>query len=103
MKALLVFLLATGLFVYSCQPESSTALQTGEITGQDFRACHCCRGWYLRAVDTTYLFVQLPEGTDIDLETATFPIPVKFESMPDTGACAGFDNRIILSHIEVVQ
>ena len=103
MKAFLIFLMASGVLFYSCKPESATTLQSGEITGPDFRACHCCRGWYLRTLDTTYLFVRLPEGSDVDLQAAMFPIPVKFESVPDTGVCAGFDNRIILTHIEVMQ
>ena len=105
MKSVFFLLIFAGFTLFACQddtaPDTCANLQEGKITGQDYRKCACCGGWFLQTADTTYMFVSLPEGSDIDLQNATFPIPVKFDFTPDSSICNGFLNRIILTHIEV--
>ncbi len=104
MKSVFFLLLFAGITLFACQDDTASGtscnLNEGQIIGQDFRKCSCCGGWFLQTADTTFMFISLPEGSDIDLQNATFPIPVKFDYIPDSSICNGFLNRIILTHIE---
>lgn len=92
----IVFLCAV---LYACKKEAHVFMDEGQITGPDPRDCACCGGWFLKTADTTFLFDQLPWGSSIDLNTATFPIPVKFDYKADTTGCGKLMNRIILIQI----
>lgn len=102
MKSLFVFVAFVGLVLCACKndPNSSAFTDEGQITGFDGRKCFCCGGWFIETADTTFLFSQLPAGSTIDLDNATFPIPVTFDYQPDTSVCKGWGNRIILTYIE---
>ena len=101
MKSVILLLIFAGITLIACHIDTTANLNEGQIIGQDFRKCACCGGWLLQTADTTFMFVTLPEGAGIDLQNTTFPIPVKFDYMPDTSYCNGFLNRITLTHIEV--
>jgi hypothetical protein len=63
---------------------------TGQIVGRDLALCPCCGNWVLKVdgVQNTYQFLTLPANSGIDLNTATFPITVKFNwSIDETAPC----------------
>ena len=105
MKSVFFLLIFAGFTLFACQddtaPDTCSNLHKGKITGQDYRKCVCCGGWFLQTADTTYMFVSLPEGSDIDLQNATFPIPVKFDFTPDSSICNGLCNLSLLSLSQV--
>ena len=101
MKSVILLFIFAGFGFIACHSDTSSNLSEGQIIGQDARKCACCGGWFLQTADTTFLFVTLPEGSGIDLENATFPLPVTFDYVPDTSFCNGLLNRITLTHIEV--
>ena len=102
MKSFFAFITLCCLAFFACKddPNPSVFTDEGQITGFDFRKCFCCGGWFIKTADTTFLFSQLPAGSTIDLDNATFPIPVKFDYQPDTSVCNGWGNRIVLSNIK---
>ena len=82
----------------ACEKNDTPYQSTGTITGPDYRECICCGGYYIEIDDdTTYNFETLPDGVDIDLNTAEFPIPVKLDWSFDRD-CGGIEyiniNRI---------
>lgn len=93
-----------GIVALSCQNEKTepaTFQAEGQIIGRDTRKCYCCSGWFLKTADTTFLFVTLPDGSGIDPDSDTYPIPVRFNYLPDTiPDCAEFFNRIIITDME---
>ena len=77
-KLLLAVFLIIG-FV-SCQKPNTTDFQsTGIITGVDAKMCACCGGYYIQIDNVIYEFDTLPVGSNIDLQNATYPIPVKLD------------------------
>ena len=77
-KLLLGVFLIIGLVV--CQkPTTSDFQSTGIITGVDLKMCACCGGYYIQIDNVTYEFDTLPAGSNIDLQNATYPIPVKLD------------------------
>ena len=102
MKSLIVFVAFLGVVLFACKNDSNPPvfMAEGQITGGDPRLCACCGGWVLETADTTFLFDQLPAGSTIDLNNATFPIPVKFNYEADTSGCGLWLNKIILTEIE---
>ena len=101
MKSFILFVtfMATVFFACKDDPPPPVFMPEGQITGPDMRVCICCcGGWFLETSDTTFLFRQLPPGSHIDLDNATFPIPVKFNYMADT---LGWPSTVILTRIEL--
>jgi hypothetical protein len=84
---LAIFLIVFGF--YYCHKENSNNYKSiGTITGQDFRMCACCGGWFIIIDSLTYEFDSLPNGSDINLEKETFPLMVKLDwQLPDTLGC----------------
>jgi hypothetical protein len=78
MKKIMVVLASVMLFI-SCNKDTCQYKDTGEITGADLSSCPCCGGWYIKIKETNYRFDQLPAGSDINLQTAKFPIKVKVD------------------------
>lgn len=100
MKKIMV-VLATALLFSSCDKDIHQYKDTGEITGPDLRLCAspCCGGWIIKIKETFYGFDQLPPGSDINLQTAKFPIKVKLD-WKATGLCN--NTRIIISKIKKI-
>jgi hypothetical protein len=69
-----------------CQKGDDVFQSKGVITGQDIRACAapCCGGWYIVIDNKTYEFNTLPDGSGIDLNTATFPISIELDWKTDS-------------------
>ncbi|MBK8429047.1 MAG: hypothetical protein IPL27_25210 [Lewinellaceae bacterium] len=101
MKSVFFLLIFAGIALIACHADTTANMKEGQITGPDGRKCACCGGWFLQTTDTTFLLVAVPQGSNIDLQNASFPLPVKFNYVPDTSFCNGLMNRITLTHIEV--
>lgn len=70
----------------------------GKITGPDIRMCACCGGWYIQIDNLTYEFDSLPDNSNINLQTETFPVFVKLDwQLSDKGGCP--DKRITIQRI----
>jgi hypothetical protein len=83
-----------------CKKESPQDFKSsGVITGPDYRACVCCGGFFIQIDTITYEFNTLPAGSDINLQTETFPIAVKLDwKFPENSACP--NNRIEILRIK---
>lgn len=102
---LMIFLFVVVISWVSCEKE--TQKHNGYITGIDARRCACfgvrcgcCNGYWLTVEDTAYLFQDLPKGSDIDLENATFPIPVKVDYYQPSDSCTIQWGYVIITAIE---
>lgn len=78
LQTLIVGFILVAVFA-ACHKDEHTYQSTGTITGPDYRECICCGGYFIEMNDSTYNFETLPDGTDIDLNTAEFPVPVKLD------------------------
>lgn len=97
MKALrIVFLL---FIMIACSKEDNGTKSVGTITGFDARMCMCCGGWIININDVVYLIDSMPKDSEIDVNTATFPITVELEWKLIDGACSTF-NRISVKTIK---
>jgi hypothetical protein len=99
-KITLVVCILIGVFL-GCQEDTQKEyMSEGKILGPDLRMCpsSCCGGWYIQIESTTYEFDALPAGSNINLQTSSFPIAVKLDwSLSDKIACP--DKRIIIQRI----
>lgn len=88
MKKLL--LSVTLICLMACKKENAAtngSLTSAVITGQDFRKCWCCGGWFIEIGSDTFRFKELPAGAKIDLDDAAFPLPVKVKWKLQTDPC----------------
>jgi hypothetical protein len=94
MKSVLRFILVLSLiFVFSCKKETDNT-NIGKITGQDYRKCMCCGGWFIDINNTVYVFDQLPPNSGINLEAETLPITVKVAWKKNTSRCTAGNEAI---------
>lgn len=80
------------LFAFLCCNKESTNdyKSTGKITGADYRMCACCGGYYIQIDSATYEFNSLPDNSNINLQTESFPVKVKLDwQMADLSGCPG--------------
>ncbi len=91
-----IFLLL--IAILSCDDDTIVYESTGQILGLDLAACPCCGDWLIQidGEESLYQFIELPEGSDIDLTIATFPLNVQLNWAFSTGACS---NHIIIEDI----
>jgi hypothetical protein len=102
LKQCLAALMAATLCCYACKDEQAQTLTySGQIIGPDLTLCACCGGYMLQTADSTYRFDNLPTGSDIDLQNATFPLSVRFEFEQDLTRCIGWKPWIVLTDIEI--
>jgi hypothetical protein len=89
MKSTLIFLvLILSIGASSCKRENNKYMSEGIITGADIRMCACCGGWYITVDTANYEFTSLPENSNIDLQTSTFPLKVKLDwQFADRSGC----------------
>lgn len=82
---------------------------TATITGRDMALCACCGDWKI-VIDNMvypininlpfiYQFKFLPANSNINLETATFPLNVKINWSIDNNTCNGDFGRIVIDDI----
>jgi hypothetical protein len=96
MKALrIIFLL---IIMVGCTKENSNYKSVGTIAGFDHTMCGCCGGWIIIIDDTTYLIDSMPEDSEINLATETFPITVKLDWKLVNNGCSAY-NRITVQRI----
>lgn len=102
MRYFVFFIALSGACLSACSNDSNAVAfdAEGEIIGADLALCPCCGGWLLQTTDTLFRFNELPAGSDIDLVSATFPVPVKFSYEADTFVCGAMMNRILITDIE---
>lgn len=101
------FLLASVASCNKVAPLPSTPIgaknsfeSSGDILGFDMTMCACCGGWIIRldGDSTDYRFDTLPAGANIDLNTATFPLPVNLNWSSNSNYCG---NRMTIDAIEL--
>jgi hypothetical protein len=90
------------IIISACADEvNSDFKDIGTITGEDFRRCMCCGGWFININSETYRFNELPENSDIDLSSEEFPIQVHLDWISVENACLG--DEIIIERIEKIS
>ena len=92
-------LIAFILIIASCSMNEDEFRSNGTITGHDDRECICCGGYFIDIDKATYRFFNLPVNSNINLDSAAFPIYVKLDWKNDPNACLG--DEIIVSRIEL--
>ena len=89
------------ILISSCVEEvNSDFKDIGTITGEDFRRCMCCGGWFIDINSETYRFDELPENSNLDLNIEEFPLQVYVDWIANENACLG--DEIIIEQIEKV-
>lgn len=82
---------------------------TATIIGRDMALCACCGDWKIIIDDIVYpanipmpfihQFKFLPANSNINLETAIFPLKVKINWSVDNNTCNGLNGRIVIDDI----
>ncbi len=80
----------------ACQKEES-GMDSGTITGYDFRKCMCCGGWFVEIGDSTWRFDQLPEGSTLELDPFDMPVAVWLSWEKKDPQCLG--DEIVVDQI----
>lgn len=89
------------IFFFSCSDEIDKNFKnSGIITGQDFRRCMCCGGWFIDINSETYRFYDLPDNSDLDLYSEEFPVQVNLDWTSDQNGCLG--DEILIERIEKI-
>jgi len=88
------------LGIQYCRKEDSHVYKSnGIITGPDIRMCACCGGYYIQIDTLTYEFNDLPDNSNINLQTESFPISVILDwQLSDLTGCP--DKKIIIQRIK---
>jgi hypothetical protein len=101
MRYLTHILINVAIVFSSCSDDLNIDFKdTGSITGQDFRRCMCCGGWFVDINSETYRFKEIPKSSDLDLNSAEFPIHVYVDWTTDENGCLG--DEIIIEQIEQI-
>lgn len=85
MKQLFIILLILSSFLLACEKEYLK--DTAMITSFDTTYCGCCGGWVTEIDGEIYLFRELPENSNLDLENETLPVHVKLKWKKDDSSC----------------
>ncbi len=94
-------IVVTVILISACSDEvNSDFKDMGTITGEDFRRCMCCGGWFIDINSETYRFNKLPENSNLDLNIEEFPIQVYLDWIADENACLG--DEIIIERIDKI-
>jgi hypothetical protein len=102
MKKMFLLALLALASASACKHEPVINLVEAQITGQDYRKCMCCGGWWLQTADGTYLFSSYPTDAGLDLNNAeAYPISVKVAFEPDSSICNGLFNRIKITTLQL--
>lgn len=108
-SVLLLWLLFAGCHQYICCDSPPELYNTGKIYGYDMTLCACCGDVVIDIDGDNYdqnhfRFVSLPANSGIDLQTTTYPIPVKFKwHLDESHGCKQTHPRIIIDAIEVLN
>ena len=96
--------MALGILIVFCsctdEDQARDFKDIGTITGQDFRKCMCCGGWFIEINAEVYRFNELPDNSVVDLDSISeeFPIQVTLDWIKDQDACLG--DEIIIERIK---
>lgn len=93
-----IFILLLPAFLAGCQQEPCYD-DSGTIIGPDYRKCMCCGGWFIEINQDTLRFDKLPEGTNVNLTDATYPIAVYLDWKHKDPKC--LEDEIIVTRMEV--
>ena len=121
MKNKIILQLTILLFIFSsCSKNEEKTIEkpmekvtvyesTATIIGPDLGMCVCCGGWKIIIDNIVYpanvllpfvhQFKFLPANSNINLETATFPLNVKINWSIDNNTCNGTNGRIVIDDI----
>ncbi len=104
MKTLFFIFAATAIMLTSCiiddysNDPGHKYQSEGLITGQDFRKCMCCSGWFITIDNSHYRFLTIPEGSSLNLDNAKFPVKVLLDWKKVEDPCMG--DEIIVTRIQ---
>lgn len=105
----LLGILLVGCHQNICYDAPPEIYNTGKIYGYDMTLCACCGDVVIDIDNDEYdknhfRFVSLPANSGIDLQTATYPISVKFKwHLDENHGCIQQYPRIIIEKIEVLN
>ena len=85
------------IFFLSCVKEEYKYKSEGTITGQDYRMCVCCGGWFITIDEKQYLFNTLPGDAGFSLDNEKFPLAVKLDWTLNASGCP---NTITIQKIQ---
>ena len=92
----IIIILVFGISVLAaCKKPDDSSFSDAVITGVDYRKCMCCSGYFITIDTLQYRFFNIPDTTEIKLENAVFPIPVKLKWKKMVNTCTDL--------IEVIQ
>ncbi|MFT5512903.1 MAG: hypothetical protein ACI8SE_001302 [Bacteroidia bacterium] len=84
------------LGLLSCEKDPTPTVN-GIITGQDFRKCACCGGWFVEVGDSTFRFYEIPKTNVLNLDNETLPLEVSIDYTQEDGRC--MPDLIVLNKI----
>lgn len=87
-------LCASVMLLASCSPGSDPDDQgfrwnRAVVTGEDWRMCPCCGGWFVTIGEARYRIGNMPEGSTLDLRTEKLPLNVRIKWRKDPTPCMG--------------
>jgi hypothetical protein len=81
-----------------CHKPQQEFLSDGVITGQDFRKCACCGGYFITIDKQDYMFWDVPATSNFTPGDGPFPMAVKLDWKKVDNACPA--NRIEVIRIK---
>lgn len=72
--------------VLGCNKEN-VSKNSAILLGADYRMCACCGGRFIEIVHDTLRFDNQPSNSDVDLNTAEFPLKVDVKWKKKETAC----------------
>jgi len=94
----LIYLALFVVFMTGCRKDHGYQ-DSGNIIGADYRKCMCCGGWFIEIDKDTLRFQQLPEGSTINLNDATYPVEVYLDWHYPDPQC--MKDQIIVTRMEL--
>lgn len=93
MKYILILIFCC-LFLVSCETDNpvnqtDNYMNYGKITGEDYRMCACCGGWFITIESKIYRFYNLPDSCGINLQQETYPVFVELDWAVPEKPCMG--------------
>lgn len=101
MKNNSLFLLVLLLFTFtSCKKDNS--LFTATITGEDYRMCSCCGGYWVQIGNETRLCSEIVENNIVKPQVS-YPLKVKIDTAKNYVFTCGGMNSIKITKIELAK
>lgn len=101
-----LLLLVLGLILYvSCESDDKGEAEfesTAIISGFDLALCACCGGYIINieGEESENRFSELPQNSDINLESVTFPISINLNWTESEEYC---EKGVIVDSFEIIE